>query len=625
METTTIKPQEVSAKINVKRYFQTMKHQFSSSWSVISELMQNARRAGASSVQIDFDPEKKSLTITDDGSGVTDFGALVALCESGWDDSVVLADNPFGMGFFSTFFACENVTIKSNSLSLTATLKDIENTRVLRASEDSSAPTTGTLIQLSGLDAKLLELDPLAYTEPRVQKHKMDSVIARYARGFPTPVIYNGQTLERPDALDNLKGVTNAHGFFHVANVHDDRDINAITDRYCANYTWNLYLQGLPIHSTQGSNPGLVIHLDSRVYTPVMPDRTVLYNGAEKVVELKAAVKTIVQAHLAQQRAAMDPFEFVQAYWNECRLFDVMELLNDIEFIPVSELSSIESLNYEESQTINWSSFRSTGKEKKVISRKEILDGTLRVYRDCPSDVTQYREAGAILRYMHANEVLAFTSRQLNAGHWIYKLTPSCSDFQTEITPNVVTATGGEGCGNASLDIHLVDSFTLNITSDSDASFLVTQTFSDSWVIQMEEDDCGDLYMASGCNQFSEVADSVGSYRDENETYQEQWAEAAADTLRKKIQSLRGATFSALVQIEIGRIDLPLQPCHLGQMHLVHCTKRQSEWNPFDIAGVDIEKPDFWQNVASALNGVEITATTLQEAVRATAQQVVRN
>ena len=78
--------------------------------SVLRELMQNARRAGATKIDISFLDE--TLTIAHDGLAFDDFGKLFSLGSSGWDSKGIKNEDPAGMGFFvSTLF--ESVEVLS--------------------------------------------------------------------------------------------------------------------------------------------------------------------------------------------------------------------------------------------------------------------------------------------------------------------------------------------------------------------------------------------------------------------------------------------------------------------------------------------------------------------------------
>lgn len=67
------------------------------------ELLQNARRAGASivSVEITESDQQCRIVVTDNGSGIQDFQNLLTLGASDWNPAVVKLEDPAGMGFFA--------------------------------------------------------------------------------------------------------------------------------------------------------------------------------------------------------------------------------------------------------------------------------------------------------------------------------------------------------------------------------------------------------------------------------------------------------------------------------------------------------------------------------------------
>jgi len=64
----------------------------------VIEILQNARRAGASEVRITN--QDGHVTVEDDGRGIGDFSALLDLGRSGWDESLEDAEDPAGVGVF---------------------------------------------------------------------------------------------------------------------------------------------------------------------------------------------------------------------------------------------------------------------------------------------------------------------------------------------------------------------------------------------------------------------------------------------------------------------------------------------------------------------------------------------
>lgn len=81
----------------------------------IIEILQNARRAGASEVRISN--KDNTITVQDNGSGIADFQKLLDLGGSGWDEALEQGEDPAGVGLFS--LAPRQVTIVSRSHQVT--------------------------------------------------------------------------------------------------------------------------------------------------------------------------------------------------------------------------------------------------------------------------------------------------------------------------------------------------------------------------------------------------------------------------------------------------------------------------------------------------------------------------
>ena len=63
---------------------------------VLNELLQNARRSGATRIDVTFNDE--SMTVRDDGRGIEDPAELLAFGQTGWDGETVSREHPAGMG-----------------------------------------------------------------------------------------------------------------------------------------------------------------------------------------------------------------------------------------------------------------------------------------------------------------------------------------------------------------------------------------------------------------------------------------------------------------------------------------------------------------------------------------------
>ena len=71
------------------------------------ELIQNARRAGATRIQVltDTFPEAEGsvsirVTVTDDGNGIANPAVLLSFGESGWDEDTARREDPAGIGVY---------------------------------------------------------------------------------------------------------------------------------------------------------------------------------------------------------------------------------------------------------------------------------------------------------------------------------------------------------------------------------------------------------------------------------------------------------------------------------------------------------------------------------------------
>ena len=89
--------------------------------TVLAETLQNARRAGATRVDIEIigKPGNATLILRDDGCGIADFAKLVTFGASSWDEVTDVTENAAGMGVFS--LASRGVTIRSRGRRVTLT------------------------------------------------------------------------------------------------------------------------------------------------------------------------------------------------------------------------------------------------------------------------------------------------------------------------------------------------------------------------------------------------------------------------------------------------------------------------------------------------------------------------
>jgi hypothetical protein len=165
-----------------------------SSKSVLLELMQNARRAGATKIDISFIDE--TLNIAHDGMPFDNFQKLFSLGSSGWEKQGIKNEDPAGMGFFvSTLF--ESVEVISR--------KDENSAYIIKAAK------TQLTKENSKLDINIVEFKNSIHN---VELRLHDGVAVneydyrQVAEHFPVPSTFTGmingkiQTISEEYKLD---------------------------------------------------------------------------------------------------------------------------------------------------------------------------------------------------------------------------------------------------------------------------------------------------------------------------------------------------------------------------------------------------------------------------------------
>ena len=241
--------------VNQQNALKLLADAFSNRSTFITELLQNARRAGATLIDISTADKDHTLIINDNGCGVSDFSKLMTLCDSGWGEAVQESDAPYGVGFLSAIMSSVEFSVASKGQKLSAITADLLNGNVATLSVDSCAPKVGTTIVL-----KLKK--PLEYR-----------VLQNAALAFPVDIQFNGTLLARPLALDKAPRKQDLPGIGTLVWT-GDCDNRYISNPGCA-------LQGLPIRLDSEWGPvgnyysytSWGLHLDSSVFRGRMPDR----------------------------------------------------------------------------------------------------------------------------------------------------------------------------------------------------------------------------------------------------------------------------------------------------------------------------------------------------------------
>ena len=163
---------------------------------ILTELLQNARRAQATAVAVTWgrdpahpdDSNKIRISVHDDGRGISDPQSILSMGESDWT-APFSGEDPAGMGFFS--LAGRDVTITSRSLAgraWSARINPHDWTGDTDIPVTQAIAPNGTTIQFT-FDLK--------------GSNHVHQALAAAARYYPLPVTLNGEPLDRADWTAN--------------------------------------------------------------------------------------------------------------------------------------------------------------------------------------------------------------------------------------------------------------------------------------------------------------------------------------------------------------------------------------------------------------------------------------
>lgn len=291
----------VQVKVNTGRLLKNSRYAFTNSGTLISELLQNARRAGATEVRITR-PSPDTLVVEDNGSGIADMQDLLHVAESGWDEQTQIRENSFGMGFLTCLYFADRVIVESGKARMAAETRDIlELLPVAVDLNSESVPGSRITLQGDAIRTLLVEVshDP-GDTLPKA--------IHRAAAAFPLPIRYNGIDVPRPFADDG------SFEDFELGRIRirwDQCNSGGYPSQLCC-------LQGIVLGGIQYGylrpETAIVIHLDPLRFKGRMPDRDQLASPQDHRQIVGDATKRHLRRGLEKMKGEMEPVEFLQQW-----------------------------------------------------------------------------------------------------------------------------------------------------------------------------------------------------------------------------------------------------------------------------------------------------------------------
>jgi hypothetical protein len=260
----------------------------------LNELLQNARRAGASRVTIALSEEPR-LTIADDGIGITDPQTLLTLGESDWTEETQQQESPAGMGFFS--LANRNVTIRSHNWQVHLTPVHFAGGAI--ATVESCEPISGTQISFT-------------VTESEVQS--LDYRLRQVVKFYPLSVMWKGEAMPRQSFLDGAMYVEEWQGL--RIGVGERRHWN---DRETINFYGLTLHCGLPTLECDGCT------LWVRVDVMDCPNLKLVLPARKELVQdgFWLSLKTEIQRVLYRYVATLPHHDLPFSQWQKARSLGV--------------------------------------------------------------------------------------------------------------------------------------------------------------------------------------------------------------------------------------------------------------------------------------------------------------
>lgn len=498
----------VTADVNAGRFLAHMQHLFSTSTVFLAELMQNARRAGATAII--FYVDDTVMTATDDGCGIEDFGKLVSIAESGWSQKVVESEDPFGIGFASVAFAAKEIKVESKGRMITFSHTDLVHQRQIHVGKSDFIG--GTRVTLA---------------KPKLENDKLTAAVNGFARGFPIRVFFNGKELERPHAVGHLPTVVDTPvGKVHVPGLGETEGKAALATRGF------VYCQGLPIKAGDftadrfgDSDAAPVVHVDHAVFKPRVPDRDTLIDADQAEKAITSAIKVLWRAEIEAMLPKMPPKAFVERYWSIAKPLKCQSIFNDVPALPTEALSQVMDYPIDSFEQ-DWIAQHPSAIDRDQVERGEIV---------LCSEVDTYFENDNFLRLMLARELGWVMCEYLPEGHWANAHLVNLAELP--LTTEMSCLAEEEFAGRFVLaTVKAIDGLTVAFDLRGNRRKAVLH---DSVAISESDGDVTVLIPAS-CGEPSRALRQASSYRDDCDQFQETDYELDCAEFDDQVAVMRG-------------------------------------------------------------------------------------
>lgn len=439
-------PDTVKIDVNKAALLGNIRSIFTSPRNIITELLQNSRRAGATYVKIttslvgldDADIARQQIVIEDDGCGVSDFAALLTLGNSRWSEETLLTEQPFGMGFFAAICHADRVAVVSNGQ---------------RVCFDTSAAMAGKEIEIERGETERGTAVTLVMGT-HVFGGRLAEIVEHAASGFPLEVLLNSAKTRRhwklTDEYDYYDGV---HALFETKDPKNGHmgilGVHGGTSR--------MFLCGLPISENQRLVGGCV-HLDAS-FQARMPDRDVLLNSDAQVARIRTAIIHMLKVRIDKAVANGNYKMVFGPLLRTAYILSRMDLLDNVPVIPsdyIAYATGVYASQPGESSAPNMettSLYAEEYRQARYLTEEDVraLGQGFRWYDI--ANISPEEGGPANAKFLHAARVPIYM-QHLSDDHWFTKL--ACTEFddplvEVSVPPECVIVSADRVAGDNSI------------------------------------------------------------------------------------------------------------------------------------------------------------------------------
>lgn len=513
---------QVRVTVNERGALRNGRFAFTDRFTLVTELLQNSRRAGATQIWVTHDARAKILTVEDDGSGIADFHKLLAVNESGWDEAVQQQEHAFGVGFTNVLYAAERCTVQSRGLSMVFSTAAALNQEPIDVVDDSTVHPYRTRVVLEGVDLPGL-----------------DKLMAELVRGFALPVSFNGDLLPRPHAQDQLPFTATSVGYIHL-HGRDTGEMDSGT---------HVYLQGFCVHKpTWGHALAHVVHLDAQKFVARLPDRRVLIDEGEQLRLVHAAQCELWRAVLVKAKSRLSPQQFCDQYWDLARAWGCRDVFDDVPVLPKQVCAQISCYPIQ----------TPSGEEDcldelaKPLTRQEVESGALRLV-----DLSHPNDAN-MAHWMLARHrgFVIVQSQWLSGSHWVQPYVRQLDDEDAIV--EALEAGPEASFDGRWIDVRVQLCARVSIRLGQDAVEITDEAVWDGATLFVPSGE------ASGC-----AVQQVSNYMDDSDHFVEDGRDADRDALAALIARLRYTDPRDALKSCLGELALQKIPLICGRDYLI--------------------------------------------------------